>query len=642
MSHFLALLLNVPFSVTASGQTASPVRLELSLSAGKTTFRSGEPILLELAFTATEPGYSLNTTTTDPASPIDTLILSPTDGVFPWLDDQARGNRYSPDYAALVSLEANKPQIVTLPLNAVYRFDSPGHYAIHVVTNRVAGGENLGSQHPVTALVSNEISFDVEPMSASEDAARAAALEKQIREATDRSHAQALAEELDWLTGDASTQAKISLVLHPKTFYPFAVNVNRGLWLARNRAMVVAALERALTDPAQPLPAGLSMLSTAVALKARLEVPYDPEAAAKPLPTEQIEREYLKRIAATLPRRVGDSLVTAALTLFTQLAQRKETAGPEFNAAREVVVTHFADVNEFNVDWLLNSYGSYLQDTRIIPALENILQTQSKPVLNGERAAALAQLIKLGAQSVRPSVVEELCATRSVPLDAIRNAPFDTLPEADECLKKQIHAAAAVNSARRRVELQMKTALAARFASNAIYDDLLALYKESGSNLDGQARGGLLAYFLRWDAQRGRALLQAALPPQAERFEPEISFGLFKPYYSDALEAFLRERLATAPPEQVAYAAFQLSENGPAEDQDLLRRRLDRWRAQWSGKDIPLIEGQLEQELVQYVIHGHAWQLSDSEARSLREGCLSQPCRSRQTAANAQENPQPR
>ena len=490
MPQLLALLLNVLFSVSASGQTAPPVRLELLLPQGKTTFRSGEPILLELSFTATEPGYSLNTTTTDPASPVDTLVLSPTEGVFPWLDDQARGNRYSPDYAGITSLEVNKPETVHLPLNSVYRFDSPGHYTVHVVTRRVGAGD-LPNRQPLAALASNEVSFDIQAMSDADDAARAASLETQIRQATDRSHAQELAEELDWLTGDASTQVKLSLFLHPKTFYPFAVNVNRGLWLARNRAMVVAALERALSDPAQPLSAGFSVLSTAVELKARLQVPYDSAPPGKPLPTEQIEGEYLRRIAATLPERAGESLVNAALTLFTRLAQRKDTAGPEFSAAREALVTHFADVNEFNVDWLLNTYGSYLQDTRMIPALQNILQTQSKPVLNGERAAALAQLIKLGAQSVRPFVVQELCAAHSVRFDAIRNAPFDTLPEADECLKKEIQAEVA-NSGRRGVALQMKAVFAARFASKAIYDDLLALYTQFGSNLDGKRAGDSL------------------------------------------------------------------------------------------------------------------------------------------------------
>lgn len=627
MRQFLILMLNVLFCGAASAQTAGPVRVELSLSGGKTTYRIGEPILLDLAFTAIEPGFSLNTTTTEPAAPIDTLILSPTAGVFPWLADQARGSRYGPDYAGITPLEVNKAETVGLSLNSVYRFDVPGHYKVHVATNRVGAGD-LPNRQPLGALTSNEVGFDVEAMSDAEDATRAGALESQIRAARDRSQAQSLADELDWLTGDASTRAKLSLFLHPKTFYPFAVDVTRGLWVARNRALVVTELERALGDPAQALSVTSSLLPTAVALKARLAVPFDPAAPGKALPTEQIESQYLKQIAATLPRRTGEPLVTAALTLFVQLAQRKETAGPDFNAAREVLVTHFADTNEYNVDWLLNTYGSYLQDTRIVPALENILETQRKPILVGERAAVFVQLIKLAPQDVKPFLIKEVCTSPSVRLDAIRNAPFDTLPEIDACLKDQIYSAAA-NAQQRRQDLQQKTSFAARFATNAIYDNLLSLYEKSGADWDGQARGGILAYFMRWDAKRALPLLEAALPLNTEFFDPNISFALFKAYYSGGLDAFLRARLAAGPPAQAAEAAYQLSQHGPGEVQDVLHQRLDRWRSQWLGKDIPQAEGKLEVELVQAVIRGKEWQMSDTEASTLRESCISLPCKSR-------------
>jgi hypothetical protein len=76
-------------------------------------------------------------------------------------------------------------------------------------------------------------------------------------------------------------------------------------------------------------------------------------------------------------------------------------------------------------------------------------------------------------------------------------------------------------------------------------------------------------------------------------------------------------------------AAFEMSQYGPVEDQDILRQRLDRWRTQWSGKDIPQAEGKLEGELVQAVILGKEWQMSDMQAGALRESCISSPCRSR-------------
>ena len=623
----LAVIFVMLTSCFAFAQPGGPVHVDLSLAEGKTLYRIGEPIRLLLSFTASEAGFSLNGTTTEPASPIDTLVLSPMTGVFPWLEDQARGHRYGPDYGSITDLEVNKPATVGLTLNGVYRFDEPGHYKVHVVTNRVSSGDLLHSQ-PLGLLTSNEVEFDVAAMTDADEAARAATLEKQIREAANMDQAQSSAEDLGWLTGDASTRAKISLYLHPKEFYPFGVNVTWGLWMARNRGLVVAELERAIADPTDSLSASASLLGTAAALKARLAVPFDPADPGKALPTDQIESEYLHQIAATLPQRRGESLVTAAQTVFTRLAQRKETSGNDFAAAREVLITHFAQVNEYSVDWLLNSYGTYLQDPRIVPALESILQTQKDPIMSGERAAVEAQLIKLAPQNVRSFVVGEVCADYRVQLKPIQDAPFDVLPETDECLKKQIHAASE-NVKQRGVDLQMKTALAARFATNAIYDDLLNLYKKSNADWDGQARGGLLAYFMRWDVSRGLPLLEAALPIGAEQLEPNISFALFRAYYSTGLDAFLRVRLATGPPEQACTAAFEMSQNGPAEDQDILRQRLDRWRTQWSGKDVPEAEGKLESELVQAVIEGKEWKLAETPAGMLRESCLSSICRSR-------------
>jgi hypothetical protein len=627
MRQFLAVMLGVASCGVASAQNAGPVRVNLTLAEGKTTYRIGEPIVLELAFTASEPGYSLNSTTTSPASPVDTLFLSPTKDVFPWLDDQARGHRYGPDYASITSLEQNEPATVALSLNAVYRFDAPGHYKVHVVTNRVSSGDLLHSQ-AVGPLTSNEVEFEIAAMSDADEAARAATLEKQIREANHIEYAQSLAEELDWLTGDASTRVKLSLYLRPKTFYPFAVDVTRGLWTARNREMVVAELERSLRDLSDPGSGSSSLLEITAALKARLAVPFDPADPAKALPTEQIESEYLHQMAATLAQRKGESLVAAAQTVFTRLAQRKETGGRDFAAAREVMITHFAQVNEYSVDWLLNRYGTYLQDPRIVPALESILQTEKDPIMNGERAAVEAMMIKLAPQNVRSFVIEEVCADYRVMLKPIQNAPFDVLPETDECLKEQIHAASA-NVKHGGVDLQLKTALAARFATNANYEDFLVLYEKSSATWDGQARGGMLAYLMKWDAQRALPLLEAALPLSAEQLEPNISFALFRAYYSSGLDAFLRIRLATGPPGQAGMAAFEMSQNGPAEDQDILSQRLERWRTQWSGKDIPEAEGKLESELVQAVIEGKEWKLPETPASALRESCLSSVCRSR-------------
>lgn len=386
----LSLIFISPYSAPA--QHSPVVQLHLSIKDGKESFQTGEPIVLVLTFTAAVSGYEINDVITEPASPVDQILLSPTAGVYPLLDDYSREGRYSPDYYSLNELQPGLPFTIRLPLNAIYRFDEPGRYTVRVISSRVSKSESPDPKSP-GALMSNEVSFDTVPMDDAYEAARAKHLESLIRSAADLGTAQRYAGELRWLTGDPSTRVKLSLFLHPKEFYPFGVDVRDGLWVARNRALVVSTLEQAMSDPQQPIDPVSAILNTAVALKARLESPFNPVSPSNPLPhTKQIEGEYLRRIVATLPLRQGDSLLYTAITVLISLAQRDEVSTPEFEAAREAVISRFADVDEYALDWVLNAYGKYLQDARMIPVLENMSEKAKFP---STRTAIQTQLATL-------------------------------------------------------------------------------------------------------------------------------------------------------------------------------------------------------------------------------------------------------
>ena len=372
------------------------VQARLSLANGKDSYRGGEPIVLELTFIARVPGYQVNEVTTEPASPVDQVLLSPAKGVYSWLDDYSRERRYSPDYMTSNELQPGQPVTIELPLNALYRFDEAGHYTVHVVTSRIASN---GIQAPkaTRALISNDVSFDTVPMGDSDEAATAEHLESLVRSARDLRTAQRYAGQLQWLMGDPSTHAKLSLFLHPKEFYPFGVDVSYGLWVARNRSLVVSTLEQAMSDPLQPIGPVGSVLQMAVALKSRLESPYDSASTSNPLPRQnEIEDGYVRRVAATLPLREGTNLTSTAITLLTDLAPRGKTDTPEFKAAREALITHFADVDQYEVDWVLYGYGKYLEDSRMIPALENMLRIIK---FNTTRTAIENQLAALRAKN---------------------------------------------------------------------------------------------------------------------------------------------------------------------------------------------------------------------------------------------------
>jgi hypothetical protein len=629
MRCILTLICSLVLSGSVIAQTPASSGVQLSLAADKSSYRIGEPIILELEFIAGAPGYSVNTTTTEPASPIDELVLSPKTGVYSWLDDYSRGNRYVPDYSFWSALEPGQPIKVKLTLNALYRFDQTGRYTVHVVTRRVSQG-SINALRPVSALTSNDVSFDVIPMSDSEETQEAAKLEELIRSAPNLQTAQQYAERLTWLTGDPSTRVKLSLFLNPKIFYPFGVSVSYGLWMARNRAFVVSKLEEAMFDPRHAVEITSGELRLAVALKSRLLSPYDPsDAKPSPLATDQIEHQYLNRIAETLPQRQGESLVRTAITLFTTLAQRKETTTPQFQAARETLIRNFGTVNEYQIDWLLNAYGKYLADDRMVPALQEILRKQHAPLFSGTRSAIFRQLLSLSSASIKPFMIDEICDSRSLTqFDVLASAPFDSLPETDACLLNQIRQFSKGDRGTQ-IYLQQKASLAARFATAAIYDDLLKIYLKDSSAWDGQARGAMLAYLARYGGESTLSLLESAMPADAPTLEQNVSYGLFRAYYSPLINSFLRTRLNSPYARQASEAAYRMAAHGPRENQAILRKRLAEWNAKWSDKtNIPQDEAMLQSELIRAVIHGLNWELSKAEADVFRRQCLSDLCRS--------------
>ena len=452
------------------GQT-NGVRVQLSLKDGKSSYRIGEPIVMDLEFAADESGYCVNGITTEPASPIDQITITPSDGVFNWLADSSRGHPYVPDYAITSKLDPGGPQHIPLLLNAVYRFDKPGNYTVRVSTARLLNPEN--SSQNKEPLTSNDVSFTVTPMDEADEQAMVNHLMEKIRSAPNLRTAQEYVDKLTWRTGGPSTRAKIDLFFHPQVFEPFGTNVIPALWVARDRELIVKLFEQRMSDPSYSVE---DVLSLAAKMKVTLTIPPGPNAKqATEQAQEQFEREYLEKVAVTLPQRSGQSLTQTAETVLTSYARKNETYSPQFAAAQEVLITHFGDVNIWHKDWLLNAFGQYLADQRIVPALKNLLQEKLDDTFLGTKSAALKRLMELAPGEGRPYVVEAACnPDENLQFEVMAKLPADSLPEVDNCLLNELQ-----NLAGRRGKqfpLGQKAMLAGRFATNSNYSQMLMLY----------------------------------------------------------------------------------------------------------------------------------------------------------------------
>jgi hypothetical protein len=499
--YLLPLLLS---GVQVWAQGSDNVQVTLALKDGKATYRMGDPIVLDLSFTANEPGHLINSRPEVTASSIDEITILPTDGAFPWLANASPRQSGPDDVIYREELSPGAPWHILLPVNAAYRLDKPGHYTVRVTTNRLQfpfpPTQEDNTAENTTPVTTNEVSFDLEAMSEADEQAIVDKLVSELRafsekfepilnavgtgntEALKGDWQQVLRQglgacgsdlmnELNWLSGDPSTRAKVDIYLHPDVFgYYLSPRIAQGLWIARNRRLVVSLLEQAMNDPSHPF-----RDSMASQLKATLT-------GQSPNQAEQVEQqaelENLRQIAKTLPERSGTDLTQTATTLFWQLTQAKQTETPEFAAARDVLMAHYDEV-PWSIDLLLDA-----KDPRLVPRLEAFLREHHQPrYLSPERDAVFEQLLLLAPpEDLKPFVVDAACDPESrMRFNVLTKLPVESLPEADQCLLKQIQQLSASKEGLGLFELTEKTTLAGRFASRAIYQPMLAIYKQYGS-----------------------------------------------------------------------------------------------------------------------------------------------------------------
>src|SRR5262245_4101544 len=584
----LASLFAIPSLAQKSGDD---VQVRLSLAGGKSVYKIGEPIRLALSFTSDADGYQLNTTTTKPASPVDEVIVTPDEGVSHWLDEYSGKRRYAPDYMSMQK-RTTTPVIVELTLNDLYRFDRPGKYTAQVKTRRVSRPERPHDHGPVINLTSNEVSFEVVAMSEAEEEQEVRRLSALLDATSDRKEEARISEELTYLSGEASTREKARRYVTPQgrsgNYLP---SIQFGLFIARDRALVVQLLEGALRDPNTP--ATHQLLHTLPRLRLLQEGREPPtidagfvvEGAQEQRRSLEILEEYLRELTLSLPKRTGKSRTTTATTILMNLPKEPDRAAQMLGDARKVILQEFNSLSPFDQEYLLRVYWDKLRDPSLQPAIERILTTERHPQGSIIRASALKRLMELDLERSRAFVVTELRDPASVvDLEVLEALKVETLPEADDALLEQIRRLAPLKQPRDSVFLRHKTLLAARYASPAIYDSLMEVYQNCGAKWEPDARAGLLGHLVRYNETQAMPLIEQTLEELGPDRGSWFLSNLTRSNYPRAIGDLLRKRLESDDPQWVSSASYIMSQHGPSEDMRLIEARLDRWVKEWGRR----------------------------------------------------------
>ena len=326
------------------------------------------------------------------------------------------------------------------------------------------------------------------------------------------------------------------------------------------------------------------------------------------------------------------------MTVLLSLPKQWEQAAPLVASMREILLREFEALSTYDREYLLQYQWDTLRDPSLVPALERMLAQNRSPQDYQVRTAALKRLLDLDKQRARPFVVAELRdVTSFVDLDVLATLEEETLPEADDALLAQIRALAPLRTGGESVWLRQRILLAARFASPAVYDGLMDVYRESGAKWTAELRGGLLGYFERYNPAQSAPLVVSALAELPPGQEQAFLVELTRSNYNDSIEALLRTRLEESEPYVVGTAAYVLSLHGAESDRTLIEARLARWQKEWGGRVAELdaegsdaalsAQGMVEVNLVSALLLGERWKLTDEESHRLKNSCMTQACK---------------
>lgn len=629
-------LLSLSLFGGASAQSPTPPGLnaKLSFAENKSVYRIGEPIKLVIEFTADREGYTAEILPDRGEAGTDTIVIFPENGIVHWLDELNDNRTYPRDMRSSAKLNGS-PVCVEIILNDTIRFDVPGTYTIRVNTRRVTPPFSLAQPTRPIVLSTNPLSFEIQPMSEADEVKEVKRLTDLLDAKRDWRNDDEFAKLFSYLTGDPSTREKVRRFLSPEERSGnYNAQISYGLFIARNRDLVLKLIETGMRDP--NIPVTSQILNVAVRFKTLLTrgvTPKPVEFATAALDqgespaSREIREAYIVELAGSLGKRTGPSHTTTAMTIFTSLPKDSQSSG--VREARRILLQQFDTLHPFSQELLLQMYWDQLRDPALIPSLKKMLAASG--LGQGVRAEALKRLMEIAPDETRALVIGEIRDPRSLVDPAILGALKDkSLPEVDAPLLEQIRTLMHSTNIGERWFANFKVTLLARYATESIYQELMQLYQETGEKLSVESRAGMLAYFAKHNEREALALIEQATSQEQPNQYPQVLKEVTKHYYSEAIGGLLKKHMESDDPMRASQAAYLIGLHGFPEDEKVLEVRLKRWREDWTERVAEADaqqQGQIERELIHALTNGKSWKLPPERVRELRASCITKLCK---------------
>ena len=583
---------SVPFDQVyreARDKNLTEVTFTVRLVDEKSTFRQGEVIRIELAFSSSVPDkFVIDGATYDRSGRLGMDVrIHPEDHVVdPLRDYFAHGGFMGGGSRSMPTL-TEEPYTIVRVVNEQLRFDKPGKYRMYVLSHRLQtegpaeGGEFKTRQHP---MASNMLKFEVVPAEAEW---APAVLEDALGELASKNPdaANAAAKRIRYLGTKAAVAEMVRRLGNHRD--PHHWDFMFGLVGSPHRALVIEAMEKGLDDSetiTSQTYLRILVLMKHFYLHPEPDVPYPgtedkekyeawkAQSRKRDAEMKALRSQYAARLAGTLERKSATSRANAVNTLL-RLTEGLSSVPPEVaKRLPEAVAREFHLLTPSEQGDLLGHRWHLFGGPHMLPQLRRLYQSTYEEARHLPRIA-LERIYELDPEEGRKLVLKEIRNPRpAVKHFRLLFLPDETIPELDDLLAARI--------SRRGPDFQDACLLIERYASDAVLARVKEVYEKKTWNIHSWDHAPLLAYFLRVDPSLGAKSVREALS-EAAALKPAQSFYLLSQiagrHYCVELEKIAVEALDNPNLKIVADASRILGEHGSPAVEEALWRRLEEW-----------------------------------------------------------------
>jgi hypothetical protein len=623
----LLSLLSLSSGQNAPSPSPSDLQLTISTSNNQLSFRIGEVIPIDLAFTSSSHNkYQLDMASYDRSGRLneDGFVVDPSTG---W-DDPLQ--LYFRSYKVFMAgglrgsqVLSAQPTRIHVELNEWIRFKTAGQYRITVISGRVSEiGSSLFSGPRVS---SNSLSLTIVPATKEwqESALRAAlrALRSSGPSAGPGSNPsdprnQAI-KTLRYLGTADAARDMAGRIDGGNSDWEFEA----GLIGSPARSAGLEEMKRLLVKPDFPVTGRFLSTMSVLAL---------PEDASDNVPEqrEQAEAEFRQELISAIGQKQGAAGAASNSSIVEDAAIHSPPLSADLRRATTRQLVDSFDSLPLQQQYSLLAFRwSALDHEEMLPLLRRIARRDLGEVWSDKAsAAALGRWYEMAPDEARPEIIREILRPKPrFSASVLGILPDKELPEADEPLFEHL------TSSTDFFPTSNSASLIQRYATRAIEPKVASFLDPMVGKLPCAVQAPLLAYVLKVDPKAAKPLVERAIAARGKGFTACNHFLLPDVAASQnggMLQDIAIKSLDDPDPQVVANAAKYLKQFGSASAEDVLWARLTTWSEHWKGREKELqdapgqnMDGMYESGagsgLVDALAAGHGWVVDEAKLHRL-------------------------